>query len=49
MKKYVVIMVMQYVTPSVVFQSDDEQRAKTYAKVMSEEEGREYVVAKVEE
>ena len=42
-------MVMQYVTPSVVFQSDDEQRAKTYAKVMSEEEGREYVVAKVEE
>ena len=49
MKKYVVIMVTQYVTPSVVFQSDDEQRAKTYAKVMSEEEGREYVVAKVEE
>lgn len=47
MKKYVVIMVMQYVTPSVVYQSDDEERARTWAKVMSEVEGREYVVAEV--
>lgn len=47
MKKFVVIMVMQYTTSSVVFQSDDEERARTWAKIMSEEEGREYVVAEV--
>lgn len=44
MKKYAVVWVTNYVTPSVVFQSDDEQRAKDYARIMSEEDGREYVV-----
>lgn len=44
MKKYFVLKVYEYTTPSVVFQSDVEQNARDYAELMHREYGDTYVV-----
>jgi hypothetical protein len=45
MKKYVVIRVLNYVGPSVIFSCDEKKDADTYAEIMSRQDGYEYVVA----
>ena len=48
MKRYLVLRMYKSSTPDVAFASDDLERARMWARVMSEEEGREYVVIPTE-
>lgn len=48
MKRYLVLRTYKYSSPDVAFATDDLERARMWAKVMSEEDNREYIVIPTE-
>lgn len=48
MKRYLVLRTYKCSSPDVAFMTDDLERARMWAKVMSEEEDREYLVLPTE-
>lgn len=48
MKRYLVLRTYKCSSPDVAFATDDLERARMWAKVMSEEDNREYIVIPTE-